>query len=128
MPAQKQAEDSTAKENVLLTECDGLWKSRQEKEKKRGVQDGRRRRRRSTTSAMRYIADDMSASNTVEEMNERHNSNQGSLFDFRKKTGQFWKSCGSNEYLLNPLRGFKQTHAQILVYSLSRLEKCNFEK
>ena len=33
MPAQKQAEDrrwSAAKENVLLTECDGLWKSRQD--------------------------------------------------------------------------------------------------
>ena len=38
---------------------------------------------------MRYIADDISASNTVEEMNERHNSNQGSLFDFRKKQANF---------------------------------------
>ena len=67
---------------------------------------------------MRYIADDMSASNTVEEMNERHNSNQGSLFDFRKKTGQFWKSCGSNEYLLNPLRRTEQEREEDDKYAL----------
>ena len=43
---------------------------------------------------MRYIADDMSASNTVEEMNERHNSNQGSLSDFRKKQDNFGSPAG----------------------------------